>query len=362
MTSFPEFGDSTTATKVGNAFSKQIKGKNGMNNFTNLPPPSYPVPSDSIDFYNAVLLVGVSPNSLGEHIALAISSHSPSLLILASRTASKINEVISSIHSITPSCPIKSLTLDLSSQSSIRTAAKEINTLTSKLDIIINNAALNVPDYETTKEGIEMHFGTNHIGLFLLTNLILPSVLAASSSSIPGSMRIVNLTSAGHRLSPIRFSDYNLKKIVAELPEEERPPSGLPKALMDAEVPYSPFVAYGQSKTGNILFSVSLTEALRERGVRSFSVHPGCESSFPRYSGEVGLTESAIWTGLARNLDEQGQALIKATGKVWKTGDQGAATAMVAAFDPKLNGMYCHERGRKRELTMNTRCTRRIPC
>ncbi|KAE9378635.1 NAD(P)-binding protein [Stipitochalara longipes BDJ] len=296
MTSFSEFGDTTTATEVADAFSNQIKGKN-------------------------VLLVGVSPNSLGEHIALAISRHSPQLLILASRTASRINEVIASIHAITPSCPIKSLSLDLSSQSSIRTAAKEINSLTEKLDIVINNAALNVPDYETTKEGIEMHFGTNHVGLFLLTNLLLPKVLlAASSSSITGSTRIVNLTSAGHRLSPIRFSDYNLRKKVEELPEEERPPKGVPKALLDPEVPYSPFVAYGQSKTGNILFSVSLTEYLGDRGVRSFSVHPG-----------------SIWTGLARNLDEQGQALIKATGKVWKTGDQGAATAMVAAFDPKLN-------------------------
>ncbi|KAN0115517.1 NAD(P)-binding protein [Hyaloscypha variabilis] len=295
MTSFPQFGDTTTATEVADAFSDQIRGKN-------------------------VLLVGVSPNSLGEHIALAISRHSPSLLILASRTASKINQVINSIHALTPSCPIKSLILDLSSQSSIRSAAKELNALTQKLDIVINNAALNVPDYETTQEGIEMHFGTNHVGLFLLTNLILPSVLAATSSSTPGSTRIVNMTSAGHRLSPIRFSDYNFRKVVGELPVEERPPEGLPKALTDPERPYSPFVAYGQSKTGNILFSVSLTEALGGRGVRSFSVHPG-----------------SIWTGLARNLDEQGQALIKATGKVWKTGDQGAATAMVAAFNPKLN-------------------------
>jgi NAD(P)-dependent dehydrogenase (short-subunit alcohol dehydrogenase family) len=223
--------------------------------------------------------VGVSPNSLGEHIALAISRHSPSLLILASRTASKINQVINSIHASTPSCPIKSLTLDLSSQSSIRSAAKELNALTQKLDIVINNAALNVPDYETTQEGIEMHFGTNHVGLFLLTNLVLPSVLsAASSSAVPGSTRIVNMTSAGHRLSPIRFSDYNFRKLVGELPVEERPPEGLPKALTDPERPYSPFVAYGQSKTGNVLFSVSLTEALGGRGVRSFSVHPGCES------------------------------------------------------------------------------------
>ncbi|PMD37074.1 NAD(P)-binding protein [Hyaloscypha variabilis F] len=295
-TTWPTFGDTTTATEVADAFSDQIRGKN-------------------------VLLVGVSPNSLGEHIALAISRHSPSLVILASRTASKINQVIDSIHASKPSCLVKSLTLDLSSQSSIRSAAKELNALTQKLDIIINNAALNVPDYETTQEGIEMHFGTNHIGLFLLTNLVLPSVLSAvSSSAVPGSTRIVNMTSAGHRLSPIRFSDYNFRKVASELPMEERPPEGLPKALTDPERPYSPFVAYGQSKTGNILFSVSLTEALGGRGVRSFSVHPG-----------------SIWTGLARNLDEQGQALIKATGKVWKTGDQGAATAVVAAFDPKLN-------------------------
>lgn len=216
-------------------------------------------------------------------MAVAIARHSPSLLVLASRTASKIDEVIHSIHIVAPNAPTKSLTLNLSSQPSIRAAAKEISSLATKLDIIINNAALNVPDYEATKEGIEMHFGTNHIGLFLLTNLLLPAVLSgASSSSIPGSTRIINLTSAGHRLSPIRFSDYNLRKKDADLPEEEKPPRGLPKALMDPEVAYSPFVAYGQSKTGNILFSVSLTEYLKDRGVLSFSVHPGCE--FPSFS------------------------------------------------------------------------------
>jgi NAD(P)-dependent dehydrogenase (short-subunit alcohol dehydrogenase family) len=225
-----------------------------------------------------VLLVGVSPNSLGEHIALSIARHSPSLLILASRTASKVNEVINIIHSIAPSATIKPITLDLSSQFSIRSAAPKIILRAPNLDIIINNAAVNVPDYMTTREGIEMHFGVNHIGLFLLTNLLLPSVLlAASSSPVPGSTRIVNLTSAGHRLSPIRFSDYNFLKKDGELVEEERPPRGLPKALRDPDVAYSPFVAYGQSKTGNILFSVSLAQALKERGVRSFSVHPGCE-------------------------------------------------------------------------------------
>ncbi|KAE8441056.1 hypothetical protein EG329_005918 [Mollisiaceae sp. DMI_Dod_QoI] len=272
-----------------------------------------------------VLLVGVSPNSLGEHMALAISSHEPALLILASRTASKIEEVVSKIKATTSTTP-KYVLVDLSSQSSIRAAAKEISSLTPKLDIIINNAALNVPTYTATAEGIETHFGTNHIGLFLLTNLLLPLVLSSASSNSPGSTRIVNLTSAGHRLSPIRFSDYNFQKIYTELPEEEQPPKGLPPQLLSDKEPYNPYIAYGQSKTANILFSVSLNEGLGAKGVGSFAVHPG-----------------SIWTGLARNLDDEGQKLIKATGKVWKTGDQGAAGTLVAAFDPALNepnGVY----------------------
>lgn len=86
----------------------------------------------------------------------------------------------------------------------------------------------------------------------------------------------MNLTSAGHRLSPIRFSDYNFSKPLDQIPEVERPPPGLPSAFSEPGVAYSSFVAYGQSKTANILFSVSLTEKLRDRGVVSYSVHPGC--------------------------------------------------------------------------------------
>ena len=225
-----------------------------------------------------MLLVGVSPNSLGEFMAKAIANHAPALLILASRTESRINEVINSIRPQAPEVPIKTVVVELSSQKSVRQAAKEINALTSKLDIVINNAAVNVQDYQTTEEGIEMHFGTNHVGLFLLTNLVLGKVIeAAETSSTKGSTRIINLTSAGHRLSPIRFSDYNFQKKRSELPEEEQPAKWQPMKFVGLEVPYEPYIAYGQSKTANILFSVSLTGKLKERGVLSFSVHPGCE-------------------------------------------------------------------------------------
>jgi NAD(P)-dependent dehydrogenase (short-subunit alcohol dehydrogenase family) len=90
----------------------------------------------------------------------------------------------------------------------------------------------------------------------------------------------LNLISLGYRLSLIRFSDYNFEKKYEELPDDEKPPKGLPIALLDPDTAFSGYITYRQSKTGNILFSISLNEGLRERGVRgmrAFSVHPGCE-------------------------------------------------------------------------------------
>ena len=168
--------------------------------------------------------------------------------------------------------------MDLSSQESVRYAAQEINILTSQLDVVINNAGVNVQDYQLNKERIEMHFGTNHIGLFLLTNLILDKIRnAAKESGLTGSTRIINLTSAGHRLSPIRFSDYNFDRKMKELPIEEQSPPGLPESIFNTHKAYSPFIAYGQSKTANILFSLYLSEYLKAQGIVSYSVHPGCK-------------------------------------------------------------------------------------
>jgi NAD(P)-dependent dehydrogenase (short-subunit alcohol dehydrogenase family) len=210
-------------------------------------------------------------------MALAIARHKPAKLILASRTKSKIEQVVSIIRESGSGIPVNTVVVDLSSQASIRRAAQDVKALTPKLDIVINNAGVNVQDYQLNKEGIEMHFGTNHIGLFLLTNLVMENIKkAAEESGVGGSTRIINLTSAGHRLSPIRFSDYNFKLTAEELPAGERPPSGLSDSITNPEVPYSPFIAYGQSKTANILFSLYLTEHLKERGIVSYSVHPGC--------------------------------------------------------------------------------------
>jgi NAD(P)-dependent dehydrogenase (short-subunit alcohol dehydrogenase family) len=220
--------------------------------------------------------VGISPASLGEFMAVAIATHKPALFILASRSKEKMDTVIKEINTKASDINIKTVEVDLASQQSIRNAAEEIKALTPKLDVIINNAGVNVPEKELTKEGIELHFGTNHIGLFLLTNLLIPSLSAAAKVSEKGSTRIINLSSAGHRLSPIRFSDYNFSKTLAEIPVNQRPPPGLPSAFSEPGIAYSSFVAYGQSKTANILFSVSLNGKLKTQGIVSYSVHPGC--------------------------------------------------------------------------------------
>ena len=224
-----------------------------------------------------MLITGVSPESIGSSIALSIASQNPALLIFASRTKSKLEEVVKSIQDAYPDVIVKVVLLDLMSQESVKTAAKEVSQLTSRLDLIINNAGIMTTARQTTKEGLEGQFGANHIGHFLLTNLLMPQVLASSSSSDGGATRVINLTSAGHRLSPVRFSDYNWEKSNDEIPEEERHVQLPPKFAKGADDGYNGWLAYGQAKTANMLFSVGLNEKYRGKGVRSYAVHPGCE-------------------------------------------------------------------------------------
>ncbi|KAH9866270.1 hypothetical protein J1614_008836 [Plenodomus biglobosus] len=290
----PEWNHETGGLEVAKAFADQIRGKN-------------------------VLITGVSPESIGSAIALSIASQVPNLLILASRTRTKLEEVTGLIKNAHPQVNVKIVMLDLMSQASIKKAAAEVASLTDRLDLVINNAGIMTQKRQTTKEGIEGQFGANHIGHFLLTNLLMPQLLAAAKTNAPGSTRIVNLTSLGHRLSPVRFSDYNLTR--KEVPPEEMHAPLPPAFAGNAEDGYNGFVAYGQGKTANILFSIGLNERLREKGIASYAVHPG-----------------SIWTGLSRDLDPDGEAAIKNTSTFWKNQDQGASTVLVAALDPALNG------------------------
>lgn len=222
-----------------------------------------------------MLITGVSPGGIGGATALAFASQQPNLLILASRTKDKVESVAKDVQSKYPGVRVEIVLLDLSSQKAVRQAAESVKKLTGTLDILVNNAGLTVYERKKTSDGIEMQFGTNHIGPFLFTNLVLPLLLKAAEKATPGATRIVSLSSAGHRLSPVRFSDYNLEK--KEVPPEEDHVKPLAGAFGRENDGYNGIVAYAQSKTANILFTKYLQEHLGSRGVAAYVLHPGSE-------------------------------------------------------------------------------------
>jgi NAD(P)-dependent dehydrogenase (short-subunit alcohol dehydrogenase family) len=187
--------------------------------------------------------------------------------------------------------------------------ADAFNQRWSKLDILVNNAGVMATPFTHTSEGFEMQFGTNHMGHFLLTTLLLPALLAS------GKARVVSVSSLGHRRSDIGWDDINY---------EQRP--------------YDPWQAYGQSKTANILFAVGLTQRYADQGLTANALHPG-----------------GIHTNLQKHVPQslwQTMGWVDAEGKInpgFKTIEQGASTSVWAALGSELEGiggLYledCHE-------------------
>lgn len=278
-----------------------------------------------------MVITGVSPTSIGASTALAIASQEPAALVLASRTASKVDAVADEIRKKHPSVAVHEVSLDLASLDSVRAAAAQVDALVDRVDVLINNAGVCHFSRDAVKTPgdtmVDRQFFTNHLGPFLLTHLLLPKLRAAekpSGATGQGAARIVNVSSHGHRLSPVRFYDYQIYHYVYDgVPESQKPPRGLPEGMLKLVDGYPGFIGYGQSKTANILHAAELTRRLRKggSGVLALSVHPG-----------------TVRTGLSRGLDEEGRRTIDSTapGGRWKTLDQGAATTIVAAFDPKL--------------------------
>ena len=135
-----------------------------------------------------------------------LAHQQPELLILAGRSLSKLQATDAALRSASPSVRTRLLELDLSSQKQVRKAAEEVNSYVEPIDRLINNAAIMAVPYSTTEDGIEAQFGTNHIGHFLFTNLIMKKLLAAKDGA-----RVVNVSSLGHKRGPVRYDDYNFK-------------------------------------------------------------------------------------------------------------------------------------------------------
>jgi NAD(P)-dependent dehydrogenase (short-subunit alcohol dehydrogenase family) len=182
--------------------------------------------------------------------------------------------------------------LDLADQDSVATF---VASWSGPLHLLVNNAGvMALPDLQVTAEGWEMQFATNHLGHFALALGLRESLAAA------GHARIVSLSSRGHLRSPVVFDDVNF-----------------------ASRPYDPWLAYGQSKTANVLFAVEATRRWGGDGITANAVHPG-----------------AIATNLSRHMSRQALADLQASGLyTYKTIEQGAATTVLVATSPQLEGI-----------------------
>jgi NAD(P)-dependent dehydrogenase (short-subunit alcohol dehydrogenase family) len=197
--------------------------------------------------------------------------------------------------------------LDLASLKSVRACADKLLAKGEPFDVVIANAGVMATPFGHTADGFETQFGTNHLGHFVFVNRI--------ASLIRTGGRLINLSSSGHRFSNVDLQDSNFER-----------------------TPYEPFVAYGRSKTANILFAVAFDGRHHKRGVRAAAVHPG-----------------GIHTELGRHIDpsriqgiiDQMNQQLATEGKApfqWKTIPQGAATSVWAGFvapADEIGGRYC---------------------
>jgi NAD(P)-dependent dehydrogenase (short-subunit alcohol dehydrogenase family) len=184
--------------------------------------------------------------------------------------------------------------LDLADQASV---ASFIAAWDGPLHILVNNAGVMASPLTRTPEGWELQFATNHLGHFALATGLRPALAAA------GGARVVSVSSRGHLDSPVVFDDIHFR-----------------------ERAYDPWAAYGQSKTANILFAVDATKRWSSDGITANALHPG-----------------AINTNLARYVSDEELERVRAqrgaAAYTYKTPEQGAATSVLVATSPLLEGI-----------------------
>lgn len=208
---------------------------------------------------------------------------------------------------------IELMLCDLGNYNSIRDFVKAFSEKYSNLDILVNNAGFISLDRQLTDEGIERQFGINHLGHFLLTNLLIPYMNNGS--------RIVVVASGAHKVGKIHFDDINLTKS------------------------YNVVKAYSQSKLANVLFTGELSKRLSDKGITVNCCHPGAVATNMGVSRDTGFGKTI--TGLLKPF--------------FLTPAQGADTAIFLATDPSVKDIsseYFYNRkiakSSKRSKNMNS--------
>jgi NAD(P)-dependent dehydrogenase (short-subunit alcohol dehydrogenase family) len=264
---------------------------------------------EGVDLSGKRILVTGASAGLGVETARVLAAHG-ALVVGAVRDLNKAKVATEQVRADAANGGgLELVELDLASLASVRARADALVAAGKPFDLVIANAGVMACPKGLTADGFETQFGTNHLGHFVFVNRI-------ASLLKPGS-RLVNLSSAGHRFSDVDLEDPNFER-----------------------TPYGEFVAYGRSKTANILFAVEFDRRHKASGVRATAVHPG-----------------GIQTELGRYMtDEVRQQLLSSINTAnaasgapafsWKTIPQGAATSVwsgIVAPAEQVGGLYCED-------------------
>jgi NAD(P)-dependent dehydrogenase (short-subunit alcohol dehydrogenase family) len=247
-----------------------------------------------------VLVTGAS-SGLGLHVAIQLARLGGEVVITA-RDETKGEAALAEARARSGSKAISLMFCDFASQSEIRTLAAVWRERSSRLDVLVNNAGSVSPARRLTGDGLEETFAVNHLGYFLLTNLLL-DVLERSAPS-----RVVNVASASHRMGDLEFGNLQYER------------GG-----------YSTLGAYSRSKLANVLFTRELARRLSGKGVTANCVHPG-----------------AVATGIWSKAPWYARPLLAAAKKLMPGPEQGARAIVRLAASPDLEGLTggYYEKGR----------------
>jgi NAD(P)-dependent dehydrogenase (short-subunit alcohol dehydrogenase family) len=255
-----------------------------------------------------ILVTGVSAG-LGVETARTLAAHGAQV-VGAARDLRKAHAATEEVRAqATKGGTLELVELDLASLASVRACADALVSAGKRFDLVIANAGVMACPFGKTADGFETQFGTNHLGHFVFVNRI-------ASLLKPGS-RLVNLSSAGHRLSDVNLDDPNFE-----------------------HTPYTEFGAYGRSKTANILFAVEFDRRHKANGVRATAVHPGgIQTELGRHLSPEAIQQ--LIDGINAANAASGEAAFN-----WKTIPQGAATSVwsgIVASADAVGGLYCED-------------------
>ncbi len=206
------------------------------------------IAADMPDLTGKVIIVTGANSGIGYESAKEFARKGAQT-ILACRSMEKAQAALDQIQAEIPNAPVEIMYLDLASLESVRKFVDQFKTKFDRLDVLMNNAGIMMVPYGTTEDGFERQLGTNHLGHFALTGLLIDLLMNTSNS------RVVNISSNGHRFGTMEFDNL----------------------MFEGGTGYSPMSAYGRSKLANLLFTYELQRRFEATGVSTIATaaHPG---------------------------------------------------------------------------------------